>query len=67
MFLDCAAEVGIGEKISILDGAVELHSPYSRHVTIIDPDIVCHLERPSSETVHAPEGVISGKGWAQGD
>jgi L-lysine cyclodeaminase len=67
MFLDCAAEIGIGEKISILDGAVELHSPYSRHVTIIDPDIVCHLERPSSETVHAPEGVISGKGWAQGD
>jgi L-lysine cyclodeaminase len=32
MFLSCAAEVGIGEKISILDGAVELHSPYSRLV-----------------------------------
>ena len=61
MFLDCAAGVGIGEKISILDGAVELHSPYSRLVT------VCHVERQSSETVHAPEGVISGKVCAQGD
>jgi alanine dehydrogenase len=30
MFLSCAAEVGMGTKISILDEALELHSPYSR-------------------------------------
>jgi ornithine cyclodeaminase/alanine dehydrogenase-like protein (mu-crystallin family) len=30
VFLNYAAETGIGEKISILDGPIGLHSPYSR-------------------------------------
>ena len=45
VFLNYAAEEGIGEKISILDGPIGLHSPYSRSAVTAE---VGH--RPSSGT-----------------